>query len=172
MDTVYKLTRPDGTTYKGFLWKPNEQYHFSGLGYLCSPGFAHAYLTPELAVLLNPIHANYNPAILWRAEGMIAKRDHDLKVGCTDLILCAQIPLPEASTSQRVEFAVRCALAVYTEPTFVLWANNWLVGIDKTEESAEKSVRAAEAAEAAAWAARAGILNLPDLARTVLAKVE
>jgi hypothetical protein len=161
MDTLYKLTRPDLTTYNGFQWTLGKEQRFSGKGTLCGPGFAHAYLSPELAVLLNPIHADYDPAVLFRCEGIVARSDHQLKVGCTALTLIEAAPMPVFTIDQRVIFAVRGALTVYPEAAFVLWAERWLNNTDRTRAAARAAAWAAEAAawpaaEAAAWpAARA-----------------
>ena len=47
------------------------------------------------------------------------------------------------------EFGIRCAMAIYSEPTWVQWANDWLSGKDRAAEAAW----AARAAGSAAWAA-------------------
>jgi hypothetical protein len=121
-----------------------------------------------LAVILNPVHGAFDSATmhLWQGEGTVGKSDGQLKVGCADGRTLARISLPKISTEKRAEFAIRCALRVFQNPTFVVWATAWLSGSDRTQESAEatwaaaaRAARAeawaAEAAEAAAWAAAA-----------------
>jgi len=146
---VYKLTKPDLTTYNGFQYVPGQTYTFPGTGELCGPGWSHAYTSPQLALLLNPIHGNYTPCRLWEAEGVVGATDLGLKIGCSTLTLRREITVPEVTTEQRVTFAISCALAVYTVPAFSAWTAAWLSGEDRTEAAAE----AAEAARAAAWAA-------------------
>ena len=51
------------------------------------------------------------------------------------------------------EFGIRCGLAVYFEPTWVQWANDWLSGKDRSAWAATKAAEAARAAESAARAA-------------------
>lgn len=148
---LYKLTDQNLQTYKGTQWKNGERKTASGTGDLCSSGWLHAYEHPLLAVLLNPIHANFDDPRLFEAEGKIGKRDGQLKVGCTELTLTKEIPLPIITTEQRVKFAIACALTVDQSPEFRAWASKWLTGKDRSEEAA----KAAWAAREAAWAARA-----------------
>lgn len=151
MTRIYKLTRPDQTTYGGFRYEVGRTYTFPGTGPLCSAGWSHAYTSPQLAVLLNPIHADYRPFTLWTADGEVGATDHGLKVGCSRLTILHEIPVPTVPVEQCVTFALYCALAVYAEPKFVRWAEAWLAGTDRTG--------------AAAWAAA---LDLQGIARTAL----
>ena len=158
--TLYKLTRKDRSTHNGFIWPVGEWQTFPGTGGPCSPGWSHWYLSPQLALLLNPIHADFpeHDLLLWRGEGHIGLRDHGLKVMCAKARIIEAMTFPQPSTEQRVKFALACALAVYAEPTFVRWANQWLAGIDRTARAAwaAKAAGAAEARAAqAAWAAAA-----------------
>jgi hypothetical protein len=159
---LWKLTDRKHRTRGATQWGEGATHTASGEGELCTPGWLHAYLSPELAVLLNPIHADISDPVLWECEGDIGKRDHDLKVGCSRLTTLRAVPLPACSVEQRVEFAIRCALAVCDEPSFVAWANAWLDGSNRSAAAAEAATEAApeaaaakEAAakEAAAWAA-------------------
>ncbi len=183
---LWKLTDQDLRTYGGHQWRVGEPFETDGRGALCGPGFIHAYTHPALALFLNPIHANFYPATmrLWRAEGTIAKTDHDLKVGCTRLMLLEEVtPLPTFTIECRITFALLCTLAVYQEPTWVTWAEGWLSGSNRSRtawararalaaaavvtKAAGQEAMAAEAARAAAWAAAWG----PRAARTRLAAV-
>ncbi len=143
--TLYKLTDTDHLTRRTLQWGPGVTHTASGEGALCGPGWIHAYTHPLLAACLNPIHANYRPAILWECDGTVGKTDHGLKVGCTTLTTTRIIPLAESSTVQRVRFGISCAWAG-ASASWRHWADAWLSGHDR-------SVRAAEAA----WAARAAV---------------
>jgi hypothetical protein len=163
MTTLYKLTDQDGYTRRNFpnacLWGEGVSHSGTGEGDLCGPGYIHAYTHPLLAVLLNPIHANFHSPRLWEAEGEIAKSDRGLKVGCVTLKTIREMPLPVVTTEQHVRFAILCAKTVRTDATWLAWANGWLDGTDRTAKAAARAAawaaRAAAAAEAAAWAARA-----------------
>jgi len=131
---------------------------------LCSDGWIHAYLSPELAVLLNPIHAGFLAPRLWLAEGEVGAAEGQLKVGCKSLTTVHELPLPSVSMEQRVCFGILCALAVYDDPAFAAWAQRWLSGADRSAESAESASMASKAAAIAVgargrtwetWAARA-----------------
>jgi hypothetical protein len=126
----------------------------------------HAYEHPLLAVLLNPIHADFPDPILWEAEGGgTALREGQVKIGVTELTTIRQIPCPTVTTEQRVKFAILCAREVCGDKSWGRWADRWLSGQDRSEAAAwaaarsawaaARSARSASAAEAAAWAAEA-----------------
>ncbi len=155
---LYKFTDQNMQTHGGCQWVLGEKKTTSGEGELCGPGWLHCYTDPLLAVLLNPIHADYENPRLFRARaGRKSKHDHGLKSGYTKMTLIEEIPVPAISTAQRVRFAILCAMKVYQDPGFVQWGENWLSGKDRSAEAAEAAAGAAEAAWAAeeAWAARA-----------------
>ena len=150
MTTVYKLTDADMRTYNGYQWTLGEARTFPGTGDLCGSGWCHAYTHPLLAVLLNPIHANIHRPRLFQAKGIIGKTDYGLKVGCSSVTLTTELPMPAVTIEHRVCFAIFCALAVYTEPSFVAWSEAWLSGADRSA--------------AAAWVAEAVDINLIEIA--------
>jgi len=155
MTTLYKLTSAQGQTYGQTQWGPGIEHTASGEGPLCGPGYIYAYTDPLLAVLLNPIHANFEDPLLWEADGDVARSDGGLKIGYTRLRTDRTIPLPEITLEQRIEIAIRCALAVYPEPNFAAWAADWLSGQDRSVESAAaaKALAPGPSARAAARAA-------------------
>ena len=165
----YKLTDSAGYTQNNTLWTPGRTNRATGEGAgLCSDAVIHFYDSPLVAVLLNPTHANIANPLLWEIEvdGVVA---HDgTKGGTKTATTIRQMQLPVISTNQRIRFAIFCALAVYEEPDFVAWANNWLSGKDRTaaEAAAWAAARAAWAAARAAEAtARAAVkINLPIIA--------
>jgi hypothetical protein len=155
MTKLFKLTTIDNKTRPGenneCQWGEGVTHTASGEGYLCGPGFIHAYATsPEVAILLNPIHADYQPFNLWECEGEVVKRDRILKVGCTKLTTIRQIPFTLPTPNQLVRAAIYMAKEVYKEPNWNQWADNWLDGKDRTKAAASIASIAAEAARAAA----------------------
>jgi hypothetical protein len=153
---LYKLTDQNCETMNHTKWGEGVTHTAGGAGDLCGPGWLHAYEDPILAVLLNPVHANIADPILWEAEGSgDVRRDGRLKIGVTSLTTVRRIDLPTVTTDQRVEFAIRCALEVCTDPQWRAWAMCWLDGTDRSAEAARAARAAAEAAAwAAVWAAR------------------
>ena len=149
---LYKLTDEKGRTYGGCQWGEGVTHTVSGEGELCGPGWIHAYTDPLLAVLLNPIHGNFpsDTMHLWECEGEVGKTDHGLKVGCTACTTVRQLDVPQVTAEQRVRFGLLCAMRVYTDPGWVVWAQGWLSGEDRTESAARA---AASAARSAAWSA-------------------
>ena len=161
---LYKLTDKYGKTRNDTQWGEGVTHAASGRGTnLCSDGFIHAYEHPLIALLMNPAHAGFDTPRLWEAEGDVVKRDGQTKCGCRSLTTVRELPLPIISTEQRIAFAIRCALAVYHQPFFEIWANQWLDDTDRSRaaartaaaEAAAERAEAAEAAEAALRAAEA-----------------
>jgi hypothetical protein len=132
MTTLYKLTRQDDTTTGGdttVTWGANVSHTATGSGtQLCSRDVIHAYTHPLLAVLLNPIHANYKNPKLWRCEGEVVADDHGLKVGVKTLTTIEEISLPVVTLEQRVKFAILCAKQVCKDEKWNRWANKWRGG--------------------------------------------
>ena len=171
MTKYYKLTDRNNKTMNHTQWGPGVTHRTNGEGELCGPGWLHCYEHPLLAVLLNPIHSNFQTPKLWEAagEGDILK-EGQLKLGVTALTTLREIPLPVVTTEQRVRFAILCAKRVCSDPAWSKWADRWLSGEDRSKESAESArsesaawsaarsaawsaARSAESAESAAWSA-------------------
>ena len=169
MTTLYKLTRQDDTTTGGdttVTWGANVSHTATGSGtQLCSRDVIHAYTHPLLAVLLNPIHANYKNPKLWRCEGEVVADDHGLKVGVKTLTTIEEISLPVVTLEQRVKFAILCAKQVCKDEKWNRWANKWLSGEDRSRAQAARAAEAAEAAAAAAAAAAAEAAQAAAAAR-------
>ena len=162
---VCKLTNQDWETYGSTKWGPNVTHETDGSGELCSKGWVHVYVSPEVAAFMNPVHADFADPVLWEAdaEGQ-HKSDCGLKEGYTKVTTLRIITLPELSTTARVRVAIKAALFCKPSKNFRLWAERWLDGSNRSVEAATRAAWEAEAAEAAAeaaWAAtRAASANL------------
>ena len=163
-ENLFKLTDSKGQTHGDTQWGEGVTHEIpkSERGTeLCGPGVLHAYRNANLGLLLNPIHANYNPCRMFAAEGEVVDSDYG-KVGCHKLTTTAEIPLPdwfcdETSVHRvRVLFAVLCA-----EVVLALFENRY-PNDDRPRKAIEaareylKNPTAAYAADAAAYAAYAG----------------
>jgi hypothetical protein len=96
---LYKLTSKDGYTRKGELgetwWYPGRRIKKPRGSYqLCTDTVIHAYRSKELALLLNPLHADFSDPLLWECEGKVEVEDWG-KVGCSMLITLTPIPCPD-----------------------------------------------------------------------------
>ena len=171
----YKLTR---SSWQGFGLNPNEgqskshelfvpplqwgenvAHHAQGQGSkFYSKNYIYVYDNPLLAVLLNPIHANFPWPLLWEADAVDVQSDRGLKFGAKEVTTLHQIASPEVSTEQTVRFGILCALAVSQKAQFQSWAEAWLSKTYKAHEVTEwaewdeaiQSEKAAVAAELAA----------------------
>ena len=149
---VFKLTDENGQTKGMTKWGNNISHAAKGGGTkLCSDGWIHYYTHPLLAVLMNPIHADFTYPKLWEAEASGEVINEPLKSGCKTLRTIKEIPLPEVSGVQRVAFGILCAKEVYDDEAWNKWADKWLSGEDRSKESAY-AADAANAADAAAYA--------------------
>jgi hypothetical protein len=129
----YKWVRPDGTTFGGCQWGDGVTHETDGVGPLCNSGWLHFYEDKILAVLHAPLYLSWwKDAILWECliEGNII-RDR-IKTGCTRLTTVRIIDAPTVTAEQRIEYAIRCALAVSPPAEFVTWAARWLDGTDRS----------------------------------------
>ena len=158
----YKLTDQNYQTKNNTQWGIDVTHTLPQKSnpVMCSEDVLHYYRSWELALMINPEHANIQNPVLWEAES-----DNDAisdwgKSACFTLTTkrIIRVNLSDKQyTNIRVRFAIYCAMTVYKNPAFTLWANNWLSGKDRTTAAAEAAAEAAEAwaaAEAAeAWAA-------------------
>lgn len=128
----------------GYLWELNKwQEPIGNNPSLCCDGWLHCYSNPLLAVLFNPIHSNIKKPRLFKCEVKGDHLDdHGVKEGWKHMRLVEEISLPEISLIQKVAFGILCALEVYRETKFVIWAEAWLSGKDRTLESAIAAIHA------------------------------
>lgn len=150
---AYKLTDKNNQTHGklqwGLQWGPNVSHTATGNSdTLCSDGYIHYYKDPLLAVLLNPIHANFPNPNLWECEATGVTINEPLKSGSKTVTTTRQIPLPEVTLTQRIAFAILCVKQVYKSTTWLTWADNWLAGINRTKQTAKAVADAAYAAYA------------------------
>jgi hypothetical protein len=160
----YKLTNKNNQTHNGYQWKIGKTVKISGKGNnLCTDQVIHFYDHPALAVLFNPIHADFANPKLWEMEVENIVAHDGLKGGCKKATLIKEIQIPSISAEQRVEFAIRVALLNPQATEFKKWAKNWLNGSDRTvaraDSAAESAARSAWSAESAWSAASATVIS-------------
>lgn len=150
---LFKLTDQNNKTRVGYsnetVWGAGVTRTVTKEGTeLCTDQVIHAYSNPYLALLFNPIHADIRNPKLWVADGDVVVNNNNIKVGCKSLTTIKEISLPEITLEQRVEFVIRCVKAVFDDADWNEWADAWLDGTDRTQESA---ARAAAKKETGAW---------------------
>jgi len=154
MKIAYKLTDSKMRTCNEFQWELGKWYETTGEGDLCSSSWLHFYSDSLVGMFMNPVHAGIENPRLFRAEveGNFID-DNGTKCGYSRARLVEELMVPQISPVQRVRFAILCAKEVYKEKEWNEWADNWLLGKDRTEESATITESAAIAAESAAESA-------------------
>ena len=103
-------------TYNNTSWKLGETKTLPKVDSptLCTHDVFHAYANPNLALLLNPIHADFDNPRMFEVTGEVCVSDWG-KVGMFEQTLVCEIPLPEwycdyeLRKKVAVMFAVLCA---------------------------------------------------------------
>lgn len=116
IEKLYKLTNGASQTHDDCQWSEGRTYKLPEKANprLCSGDVLHAYRNADLALLLNPIHANFYNVLLWEATGKVVVEDWG-KVGCFELTTVRQLPLPtwytntESRRRTQLLFAILCA---------------------------------------------------------------
>jgi len=172
---AYKLMNQDFTTHKGFKWEIGKKETIDIRGNeLCSDQVFHAYKSPELAVIFNPIHAEYKNPLLVKIECDIVA-DDGLKIGSKWQTPLELVTLPNITQREKIVFAILCAKSVshlLLNPieAWDKWSNDYLNNkviskedcasyiyyvCDNNHRSYAAAVRAARAAVRAADTVRA-----------------
>lgn len=164
--TIYKLTDQDMRTYNGFQYTLGVEARATGEGTrLCSHDLLHFYLSPEIAVLLNPIHAGIKNPRLFRAETPdVPVMDGQRKGGVKRMTLVEEMALPTMSLEQRMQVAIALAWGqTGAGDPWRLWALAWLRGQDRTRAAAADAATYATAAYAVNAAAADLLTELPRI---------
>lgn len=102
---------------------------------LCEPGLFHYMKHPLIAIMFKYFNLceDYSKLYEVKPEGKIVEGWD--KCGATKLTLIKQLEIPKITDAQQVAFGILCAKEVYKEPKFVSWADKWLSGEDRSEQS-------------------------------------
>ena len=165
----FKLTNENGQSRNGMQWGEGVTHRIElkeGQKLkLCTDTCLHFYEDKHVAILLNPLHSNFNESnmLLWEAEipdEIEWISDNKSKAGCTQLTTIRQIEKPVFTKNQKVYFAILCAKEVCEDKSWNAWADKWISGEDRTEKSAAAACAASSyAAAACAYAAAAAYAN-------------
>ena len=125
----YKLLTQDLKSHNDTQWQIGVPITIAKKGVkMCSDQVLHCYNHPLLAVIFNSFHVLIeNPKLFEINVDKIVNTD-GLKFASKSQTLIEEIPLPEISTEQKVEFAIRVAKTVYKEKKWNEWADKWLNG--------------------------------------------
>jgi hypothetical protein len=148
----YKLLSQDLTSFKNTKWQIGVPITVNKAGNeMCSKRVLHCYNHPMLAVIFNPIHANITNPKLFEIEVDEICNTDGLKFASKSQTLLREISIPEITTEQKIEFAIKVSKLVYKNEKWNLWADKWLDGSDRTAYAAYAAYYAADAAAHAAY---------------------
>ena len=154
---VYKLTDRNDKTQGNTQWGRGVRHVAQDQEprRLCTSSVIHAYRDEYLAVLMNPVHGNFENPHCWISEGEGDPLDDGTKLGFSALTTIERVPLPSFTTKQAIAFGIYCALATQgSSDKCKAWAHDWLSGKDRSVKSARAAyadaVAYADAANAAA----------------------
>ena len=183
---LYKLTNKNGCTQGNTQWGIGVTHELKATEKprLCTKDVLHAYKNINLALLLNPNHANISNPKIWEAEGEIVVEDYG-KVGCFKLTTTKELSCPDWYIDDKkrrrvqVQFAVLCAESVlhiyenqYPDDNrprkAIEAAQNYLkkpsnaaaYAAYEAAKAAYAAIAAYEAANAAAYAAKAASVEI------------
>jgi hypothetical protein len=123
--TYIKLTRDNGTTRNNMKWAVGVTNHATGDRYvLCSDGVLHVYDTPEQAVLMQHAQCRKHTRA-WIVASDDTGVSDGTKRGIKSCTVLREIDLPELTTEQRVEIAIRASLLGYDADHYKQWADDW-----------------------------------------------
>ncbi len=141
---MYKLVTPQMSTNNNTKWEIGVANRAMEPGNdMCSNQVLHCYSDPLLAVLFNPIHASIINPVLLKIECSEIINTDGLKHACKEQTPISMEELPVVTTTQKIAFAIKCALLVYKATDFVMWANKWLSGEDRSPADAYAAAAAA-----------------------------
>ena len=162
---IVKLTNAQGQTRGGMQWGPGVTHTVPWGGVLCKSGVLHCYEAATvrdalaLAILRDPEDGGFGAtARAWVCEGSGQHVTNGIKSGYETLSTAREIPLPQVTTEQRVECAIRIAWEACDESGWRAWAQAWLDGSDRTDA----------AADGAAWAAADAGVDVAAISGSVL----
>lgn len=138
MKLVYKITDIESKTRNNTLWGEGVSHTAPGHASngLCSDGYIHYYPSALLAAFMYEHHLNYVNPLLWEAEATGSTIIEPLKCGSRTLKTLKMIELPKLTDVHRVTFAILCAKEVYSSEKWNTWADDWLLGKDRTKTAA------------------------------------
>ena len=153
---IVKLTNAQGQTGAPYgtplQWGLGVTHTVPWGGVLCKSGVLHCYEAATvrdalaLAILRDPEDGRFgSTARAWVCEGSGRHVRNGIKSGYETLTTVREIPLPQVTTEQRVECAIRLAWEVCDEPGWRAWAQAWLDGSDRTDAAAWAAADAADA---------------------------
>jgi len=137
MITAYKFLTPQLTSHNDFQWKLGETYTIDKPGNrMCSKQVFHCYNHPLLAEFVMPMHLSGKDYDLYKIEVPEFINSDGLKFVSKSQKVIEKIERSVITNEHRIEIAIRVAKLVCVNVEWNAWADKWLTGEDRSEESA------------------------------------
>jgi len=134
----YILANSDNQTRRGSrLFPGSSSFSSQTSSNIVAQNASEIGPSPLVAILLNPWHAQLDEAKMLELQftsAAFSASDPTIKMDVRE------VRMPEATTDQKIIFALMVIVEVYNNEQFNLWAENWINGSDRSAESAGKII--------------------------------
>lgn len=136
---VYKITDKDGKTFGNTQWGAGVEHTAPGGGPLCTDRWLYAYRSPAVAMMMKPLHADYDlfTLLLWECDADVGV-DALTQLGCTRVRTLRTVPRPDEASEGYATAAITAGMACYYSPSWRQWAEAWLSGADRSAAAARR----------------------------------
>ena len=128
---AYVLTDHLNRSAEGREWGPGTRYTVGEVDERIP-----CFTSPTIAAFMNGLHERVRMPKLWEVEVDQEVSMAQPTVGCRDVKVLRQAPLPTLSAMHQARFAVLSARTAYEEgihaEEFIAWADAWLIGQDNS----------------------------------------
>ena len=134
----YILANSDNHTRRGSRLMPGiSAFSSQASNNIAARNASEMGASPLTAIMLNPWHAQLDEAKMLELQfttGAFEVSDPVINMRVRE------VSLPEATTDQKIIFALMVLEEVYNNERFNLWAKSWISGTDRSAESAGKFI--------------------------------
>lgn len=132
---AYFITDQDNKDWLGRAWGENVSHEETNTNY-----YHATYSHPLIACFLYPAYESVQHPKIWTCEGSGETKQDGIRTKYSKLTTLAEIEFTPPTPEQCVCFALLCAMNLISNPTFKVWALNYLKNIDQTPQTAKKTL--------------------------------
>ncbi|MEE8481990.1 MAG: hypothetical protein V3S12_01425 [Acidiferrobacterales bacterium] len=134
----YILADSDNRTRRGdYIFPSGSSFSSQSSSNIVSENASEIAATPLVAIMLNPWHAQLDNPKMLKMHFTTELDDTNDPIFRTNV---CEVPMPEATTDQKIIFALLVIKQVYKNTEFNQWAEKWITGSDRGAASAGKLI--------------------------------